>query len=634
MEKTGDRIQAEERIDAALTMLRERLRVLALSNRNFSLEKAWNELTVVLDGHSADSDATDAVRRHLAAVVEFSPDAIIGQKSDGNVFHWNPGAEHLLGFLPDEVLGKPFLGLVLQDRRETTANMFQAVVKTGNARRFETILLRKDGDQVDVSLTLCPIRGMPGNSAGLSIIARDISHRRLLEQETRQREEMESYVGTTSLLLTLLHQAVSRKDYLRAVVRIIQGWSGCHCVGIRVLSEDGAIPYESYVGFSPDFWESENRLIVNRDRCICTRAITGRALPCEETFLTPKGSFRCGNTFDFLAGLTREEKNKFRGKCIAVGFKTVAVVPIRYEGATIGAMHLADHDAGKVSERAVVMLESLSGLVGEAISKFNLQDKLEYNTEIRKLSEIEAQQRRDELAHLMRVAVAAEIASSLAHELNQPLSAILNNAQAARRFLDMPTPDIEEVRAALDDIVEDDQRAGNVIRKLRSMLKKSNREDSVLDINTIVRETVQLIAGDARKKHVTVEVDLAKDIPSVTGDPIQLQQVLLNLMLNGFDAMLDMNPAFRIMTVRTTCDMEANSIEVAVSDAGTGVKPDDLGRIFESFFTTKVEGIGMGLPISRYLIEAHGGRLWAVRNEGAGMTFRFSLPAGEKHGSE
>jgi PAS domain S-box-containing protein len=245
----------------------------------------------------------------------------------------------------------------------------------------------------------------------------------------------------------------------------------------------------------------------------------------------------------------------------------------------------------------------------------------------RKQNEMEAQRRRDELAHVARVATMGELSSSLAHELGQPLTGILSNAQAARRFLEWEVPDIEEVKTALDDIVEDSLRAGGVIKKLRSMLKKKDFEKSSIDINALVQETLKLVASDALKKRITVVADLTPDLPNFMGDWIQLQQVLINLILNGFDAMTKVEGGARHMTVRTSLD-DVNTLTVAVIDTGPGVDWEHMGRIFDPFFTTKIEGIGMGLPISRFILETHKGSLWAERNPECGMTFTFSLPCG------
>jgi PAS domain S-box-containing protein len=245
----------------------------------------------------------------------------------------------------------------------------------------------------------------------------------------------------------------------------------------------------------------------------------------------------------------------------------------------------------------------------------------------RKQNEMEIQQRRDELAHVGRVATMGELSSSLAHELGQPLTGILSNAQAARRFLEWDEPDMEEVKTALDDIVEDSLRAGSVIKKLRTMLKKKDFEKTSIDINALVEETLKLVASDALKKRISIESDLAPCLPDAMGDWTQLQQVLLNLILNGFDAMMKAEAGPRHMTVRTTLD-EGSTITIAVVDSGPGVDWEHMDRIFDPFFTTKIEGIGMGLPISRYILETHKGLLRAERNPDCGMTFSFSLPSG------
>ena len=245
----------------------------------------------------------------------------------------------------------------------------------------------------------------------------------------------------------------------------------------------------------------------------------------------------------------------------------------------------------------------------------------------RKQNEMEAQQRRDELAHVARVATMGELSSSLAHELGQPLTGILSNAQAARRFLEWEKPDIEEVKTALDDIVEDSLRAGSVIKKLRTMLKKKEFEKTSIDVNALVEETLKLVASDALKKRISIETDLAPDLPNSMGDWTQLQQVLLNLILNGFDAMTKVEGGQRRLTVRTSL-AHPETVSIAVLDTGPGVDSDHMGRIFDPFFTTKIEGIGMGLPISRYILETHKGSLWAERNPDCGMTFSFSLPCG------
>jgi PAS domain S-box-containing protein len=243
----------------------------------------------------------------------------------------------------------------------------------------------------------------------------------------------------------------------------------------------------------------------------------------------------------------------------------------------------------------------------------------------RKQAETESIMHRQELAHVTRVSTMGELAASLAHELNQPLTAILSNAQAAQRFLSGKASDVEEVREILSDIVEDNKRAGEVIRRMRALVKKEEFEFSSLDLGEIIQEIVTLVHSDAVLRNVGIRLDVDRNLPQTMGDKIQLQQVLLNLLLNAFDAMTDCPADEREVLVRTELDGR-NMIRTSVSDCGTGLTSDRLDKIFEPFFTTKRDGLGMGLSISRSIIEAHGGRLWAENNQSSGATFSFTLP--------
>jgi PAS domain S-box-containing protein len=231
---------------------------------------------------------------------------------------------------------------------------------------------------------------------------------------------------------------------------------------------------------------------------------------------------------------------------------------------------------------------------------------------------------RDELAHLSRVALLGEMSGSLAHELNQPLTAILSNAQAALRFLDHDPPNLGEVRDSLLHIVENDKRAGEVIRRLRAMLRKELVNYQELEINEVVRDVLRLINSDILNRNVAVSLDLAPDLPMIRGDRVQLQQVLLNLVINACDAMDEV--ANRALTVRTRLT-DDSVVEVSISDIGRGILSDDLERIFTPFVTSKMEGMGLGLAVCTTIIQAHHGNLWATNNAFHGATLHFTLPA-------
>lgn len=246
----------------------------------------------------------------------------------------------------------------------------------------------------------------------------------------------------------------------------------------------------------------------------------------------------------------------------------------------------------------------------------------------RRATELEVQQLRSELAHASRVSMMGQFASALAHELGQPLGAILRNTEAAELFLEHDPPDIEEVRAILADIRHDDQHAGNVIDRLRALLKRRNFTPRALSVSDELANVFALARSDLSTRKMQLEIDMAPDLPTVLGDPVHLQQVLLNLILNAMDAVEEVADTRRKVTVRAQRH-GSGEIEVAVEDSGPGIAPDKLGRLFEPFFTTKANGMGIGLSISRTIIEAHGGRIWAENNAGEGATFRFTLPLTE-----
>jgi two-component system sensor kinase FixL len=244
----------------------------------------------------------------------------------------------------------------------------------------------------------------------------------------------------------------------------------------------------------------------------------------------------------------------------------------------------------------------------------------------RKKAEMELQKQRAELAHVARVSLMGELVASLAHELSQPLTAILGNAKAGLNFIEREPADMKEVGAALADIFEANNRATEVIRRIRALVKKDDEvEFETVDLPSVIREVAGLVHGDALMQDIGVRLELDGVRLPVKGNRVQLQQVVLNILLNAFDAIKECPPGER--TIRLRAERDANGMgRVAVSDCGAGLKPDELDRIFEPFYTTKREGLGMGLSICRSIVEGHGGRLWAEDNPGRGATFYFTVP--------
>ncbi|EDY20851.1 integral membrane sensor signal transduction histidine kinase [Chthoniobacter flavus Ellin428] len=250
---------------------------------------------------------------------------------------------------------------------------------------------------------------------------------------------------------------------------------------------------------------------------------------------------------------------------------------------------------------------------------------------LRQIAEIERARLQDaELARVGRVSLLGELSASLAHELSQPLAAILSNAQAALRFLEDEPADVAETRACLRDIAASDQRASEIIRHMRSMMKKGEAQLEPRDINLDIEGVLALLHSDLVTRQVVVTTELQPDLPSVRGDHIQLQQVLLNLIVNSGDAMRSADPEARSIVVSTRRD-GAGLVRVSVADSGPGIEPDKLERIFDPFYSTKSNGLGMGLSICRAIIKAHGGHLWAESELGRGATFHFTLLIGSEH---
>jgi len=240
-------------------------------------------------------------------------------------------------------------------------------------------------------------------------------------------------------------------------------------------------------------------------------------------------------------------------------------------------------------------------------------------------AELDAEVNRNELAHLSRVAMLGQLSGSIAHELNQPLTAILTNAQAALRFTSAPQPDLETLREILRDIVADDQRAGEVIWRLRALFERGESKSEPIVTGTLVRDVVRMLRSELISRNVSVTLELDPTLPAVQGDPVQLQQVLLNLIYNACEAMAGSERWARWLVIRAAA---ARSGEVAISviDGGPGVPPERLDNIFEPFVSSKTLGIGLGLVISRSIVAAHGGKLWCANNSGRGATFTFTIP--------
>ncbi|TWC01178.1 PAS domain S-box-containing protein [Bradyrhizobium macuxiense] len=244
----------------------------------------------------------------------------------------------------------------------------------------------------------------------------------------------------------------------------------------------------------------------------------------------------------------------------------------------------------------------------------------------RKLAEAKLHEAQTNLAHVTRVTALGELAASIAHEVNQPLAAVVTNAAACLRWLDRAAPDLNEARGAVRSIISDGNRAGEVIQRVRALVNKTTDQKAPLDINEVINEVIGLVQHELQRHLISLRLDLTPALPPVVADRIQLQQVILNLVLNGIEAMQPVAERPRELVIRTRHDDDAGQILVTVTDCGVGVATGNADRLFDAFYTTKTSGMGMGLSICRSIVEAHQGRLSLVEQIGPGATFQFTLP--------
>jgi signal transduction histidine kinase len=305
------------------------------------------------------------------------------------------------------------------------------------------------------------------------------------------------------------------------------------------------------------------------------------------------------------AAIDRESMRRY-------GPKSNVMMPIKVGGLVVAAVGFGTlYHERSWSPEIVRQLQTVAEIFGYALE--------------RKRVIIEMLQLRSELSYVSRINTMGELAASLAHEINQPLAAIRSNAEAIESMLESERPDLEEIRAAVADIVSDDGRAGETIRRLRALFRREELARSELNFGELLEEISRIIRSDAVIRKVSFTLDVRQPLPAVLADRIQIQQVVLNLLLNAFDAVSETEERPRQVTLSAIA-AGSGCLKVTVRDSGKGIETDTLPRIFDAFFTTKPGGLGMGLAISRSIVEAHGGRLFVSSNTGSGTAFEITLP--------
>ncbi len=548
-------------------------------------ESKVKERTADLRQANEKLQAEIAVRRRMeedlrerASLLDLTHDTIFARDMGDVITYWNRGAQELYGWSREEAVGRTSHELL---RTTFPAPLEEINGELLRAGRWEGELIhaKRDGTRVVAASRWSLRRDGQGEPVAVLETNNDITERRRAEEALRQSEGRYRYIFQAAGV------SIWEEDFTQVKAAVDE------------LRAGGVGDFREYLAAHPEFVRRAVTLVKVFDVNDATVKLFG-----------------AGSKEELLGSLDRvflpETEEVFAGELAALA-------------------------EGRPSFEAETVLQTLKGdrltvifTITFPPAPAGLDSVLVTITDIteRKRAEEALQKAQAELAHVARVTTMGELTSSIAHEVNQPLAAIVTNANAALRWLAVEPPNLDEARETVGRIVRDGHRASEVIGRVRALFKKSATDKARLDINDLVQESVALVRGELRRNRVALRTELADGLPPVTGDRVQLQQVLLNLIINAVEAMSGVAGRPRELLVRSHRD-ESGGVIVSVRDSGTGLDPEGAERLFDAFYTTKPEGMGMGLSVSRSIIEAHGGRLWAASDDRPGATFQFSLPA-------
>ena len=555
------------------------------------------------EGALLSSEAQLKQAQAVAHLGSYDVDALTGHT------RWSDEVFRILGLDPasGSLSRQDFVERVVHpEDREYAMQRYDRVVHEGKLYDLEYRVIRPDGSVRFVQSMGEPIR-TPDGGAVVRLVGAllDITER-------KQSEDSLARLNRTLQTLYQCNQALvhasDEYELLQTVCRILVevGRVRMAWVGYRELDREKSIRPVAQAGYDDGYVENVKAIWADAER---GHGPTGTAIR------TGKPSWTQNIQTDSSIAPWRTEALKR-------GYGSNISLPLMSDSATFGALTLYDQQPNAFNERTVEQFTELADNLAYGV--IALRTRAERSRAEHALREAQA-----ELAHVTRVMTMGELAASIAHEINQPLAAVVTNANACLRWLTGPIPNLDEGRAAVARIARDGNRASDVIGRIRALVKKSATEQAHLDINEVIQEVLGLIQTEIRKNEVVLRRKLAPDLPRILGDRVQLQQVILNLMMNGIEAMSAVTDRSRDLLIRS-CRYESDKVLIAVQDSGTGLETESLDHLFTAFFTTKPKGMGMGLAISRSIIEAHGGKLWASPNDGPGATFQFTLHVGSK----
>jgi PAS domain S-box-containing protein len=518
--------------------------------------------------------AEDALRLQ-ANLLEQTHDAVLVWELPGTIVYWNHGAEQLYGFLKDEAIGRSSHKL-LRTEHPMPTELFEPLIERQGTWVGELTQMTRDGRKIVVE-TRHVLKREDGRRLVLET-NRDITERKRAEQALRESEQRYRYIFESTRV------SIWEEDFTLVAA------------AIQELKAKGVQDFRRYLAEHPEFIDKAISMV----RIVDVNQATAEL-------------FGAQNKDELLISLDRiftpETREVFAGELIALA-------------------------EGRTWFESQTSLQTLRGDRTSVIFTIAFPtDAAKLNSVLVSIMDISEQKRAEEalrqsqadLAHMNRVTTLGELTASLAHEVNQPITAAVTNANTCLRWLTRSEPDLDEARQAAARTVKDAIRAAEVISRTRSLFKKAGPQREVVDLNDLIREMMLLLHNEAHRFSISIRPDLAPNLPKTMADRVQLQQVFMNLMMNSIDAMKDTN-ARGELTIRSQ-QSEDGHLLVSLSDTGVGLPPGKADQIFNAFFTSKSQGTGLGLTISRSIIESHGGRLWAEQNSPRGATFLLSLPS-------
>jgi PAS domain S-box-containing protein len=531
-----------------------------------------------------DIDDRERAEQALRVVVETATDAVVSADESGAIQFANPATTRVFGYDPAELIGKPLTVLMPEFMRKLHENGFRRYLATGqrhiNWQGTEFTGLRKNGQEFQLEVSFGELT-TNGRRVFTGFI-RDITERKQAEQAFR--------------LLVVGTAATTGSDFFQSLVQHMAQALRARYAFVTTCDDQKharTLAFWKGDGFGEDF-----------DFDIADT-------PCEKVLHGEVCRYRQG-----LQGLFPLDKVLADWQAESY----LGVPMLDRSNRVIGHLAILDDKPMEADSRAIDLLKIFASRAAAELNRQKAEDALQAALQ-------ERERMREELAHLAhlnRVSTMGELTASLAHEIKQPITAAVTDAQACLRWLDRDQPAVVKAREAASRLIGDAKRASDIISRIGSLFKKDIVHRELVDVNDVIQEMIMLLRSEPARYSIAIDCQLSDGLPKITADRIQLQQVLMNLMINGIEAMKDLGSS-GALSIRSQEDGNRH-VMVSVHDNGTGLPPERVDQIFNAFFTTKPQGTGLGLAISRSIVESHGGRLWATCDNRPGATFHFTLP--------